>query len=477
MGLHNTLNIHPSIAPDDPQFAQAQATAGGTLTQSGSDYVFDWGNPSQLKAYFDLHQPLEKAGADFWWLDWCCDQSYSSLKGVTPDAWINLQYALDTSKNISRGFAFSRAYGSLQAAGYSGQQGAPTGPWADKRTTLHFTGDTTSDWQTLHFEVGYTPGESSSTGLSAVSDDIGGFNNDGTQTPGADPSSTKESDDLYVRWVQFGTFQPILRLHGNHSDRLPWQYGPAADSAAEKFLNLRENLVPYTYTLARDATATGIPVVRPTYLQYPEQQAAYDYANSEYLYGPDVLVAPATSPGTTATTTVWFPPGSSWTDYFTGKTYAGGSTAQVTTDWDEMPVFVKSGAIIATRTDDVTNDVQNPLTKVTLSVAGRANGSFSLYEDNGQTTNLSQSATTPITYNEQGGNHVLRILPARGSFTGQVTQRQWTAEFRNADQPNVVQVDGQAVPASQWSYDAASRTLTVTVPTRSVRDATVVSYR
>jgi hypothetical protein len=110
-------------------------------------------------------------------------------------------------------------------------------------------------------------------------------------------------------------------------------------------------------------------------------------------------------------------------------------------------------------------------------VAGGANGSFSLYEDNGQTTNLSQSATTPITYNEQGGNHVLRILPARGSFTGQVTQRQWTAEFRNADQPNVVQVDGQAVPASQWSYDAASRTLTVTVPTRSVRDATVVSYR
>lgn len=477
MGLHNTLNIHPSIVSNDPQFAQAEATSDNGLTEDSGAYVFDWGNPAQLKAYFDLHQNLEADGVDFWWLDWCCDNSYSSLPGVTPDAWINQQYADDTAKNIGRGFAFSRAYGSLQAGGYSGQQGLPTGPWADKRTTVHFTGDTTSDWQTLQFEVGYTPGESSSTGLSAVSDDIGGFNNDGTQTAGADPGSTKEADDLYVRWLQFGAFQPIMRLHGNHSDRLPWQYGDAARVAAEKFMNLRENLVPYTYTLARQATATGIPVVRPTYLQYPDQQAAYDHADTEYLYGPDVLVAPATSPGTTATTTVWFPPGSSWTDYFTGTTYAGGTTQQVSTDWNSMPVFVKSGGMVLTRTDDVTNDVQNPLTKATVTVAGGAPGSFTLYEDNGQTTNLSQSATTTMTYAEHGGQHQLTIAPARGSFAGQVTQRQWTVAFTDAAAPHAVQVNGVNPHDTSWSYDAGTRTLTVTVPSRSVRTATVVSYR
>jgi alpha-glucosidase (family GH31 glycosyl hydrolase) len=366
-GLHNTLNIHPSIVTNDPQFPQAQATAKGGLTQSGGSYVFDWGNPDQLKAYLDLHQTMEQQGADFWWLDWCCDGSYSSLPGVTPDAWINQQYADDTSKLVGRGFAFSRAFGSLQAGGYSGQEGLPTGPWADKRTTVHFTGDTTSNWATLKWEVGYTPGESASTGLSAVSHDIGGFNNDGTQTTGGEPGSTKEADDLYARWVQFGTFQPIDRLHGNHSDRLPWQYGPEAKASAEKFFNLRENLVPYTYTLAEQANRTGIPMVRPLYLQYPEQQDAYAQDGAEYLYGPDVLVAPVTTPGTTATTSVWFPPGSNWTDYFTGQTYTGGTTHDITTDLGSMPVFLKSGGIMTTRTDNVTNDVQNSLTKVTVT--------------------------------------------------------------------------------------------------------------
>jgi hypothetical protein len=476
-GLHNTLNIHPSIVSNDPQFAQAQATAKGKLTQNGSNYVFDWSDPGQLKAYLDLHQTMEQDGADFWWLDWCCDGSYASLPGVTPDAWINQQYADDTAKNIGRGFAFSRAYGSLQAGGYSGQAGLPTGPWADKRTTVHFTGDTTSDWQTLQFEVGYTPGESASTGLSAVSHDIGGFNNDGAQTPGADPGSTKESDDLYVRWLQLGAFQPIMRLHGNHSDRLPWQYSDAAQTAAEKFLNLRENLVPYTYTLAKQATDTGVPVVRATYLEYPDQQAAYDYADSEYFYGADVLVAPATSRGATATTTVWLPPGSEWTDYFTGKTYPGGTTQQVTTGWNAMPVFIKSGGILATRTDNVTNDVQNPLTKVTLTVAGGADGQFSLYEDDGQSTDPGQSATTAVNYTENGGDHLLRVAPARDSFPGQVDQRQWTIAFHNANAPATVLVDGEAAPATQWSYDASTRTLTVTVPNRSVDHPLTVSYR
>ncbi|HYZ52720.1 MAG TPA: TIM-barrel domain-containing protein [Streptosporangiaceae bacterium] len=476
-GLHNTLNIHPSISSSDPQLPQAQATAKGGLTSSGGNYVFDWGNPDQLKAYFGLHQTMEQDGADFWWLDWCCDQSYSSLPGVTPDAWINQQYAIDTAKNIGRGFAFSRAYGSLQAGGYSGQQGLPTGPWADKRTTVHFTGDTTSDWPTLKFEVGYTPGESASTGLSAVSHDIGGFNNDGTQTAGAEPGSTKEADDLYARWVQFGTFQPIDRLHGNHSDRLPWQYGPAAKTSAEKFLNLRENLVPYTYTLAEQANRTGIPVVRPLYLQYPEQQDAYAEDGSEYLYGPDVLVAPVTTPGMTATTSVWFPPGSTWTDYFTGQTYAGGTTQDVTTDLGAMPVFLRSGGIMTTRTGNVTNDVQNPLAKVTVTVAGGRSGSFAMYEDNGTTTDLRQSATTRISYTEGGPDHTVRIAPAAGSFTGQVPQRQWTVAFLHATAPTKVTIDGRQVPASSWRWDAATTTLTVTAPAGSVHRPLMISYR
>jgi len=197
-----------------------------------------------------------------------------------------------------------------------------------------------------------------------------------------------------------GAFSPILRLHGNHSDRLPWQYPAAADSSASYFLNLRENLVPYTYTAAQDATTTGVPVTRPMYLDYPDQQNAYGYADSEYMFGPNMLVAPVTTPGTgTVGTTVWFPPGK-WTDYFSGQTFTGPSIQTVDTDLSTMPVFIKSGGIVPIRTDDVTNDEQNPLTKVTLNVAGGANGTYSLYEDNGKTTNWSQSATTSISYRD-----------------------------------------------------------------------------
>jgi hypothetical protein len=466
-GLHNTLNIHPSIVSNDPQFPAAQATAKGKLTPSSCSagpgqtcHTFDWSDPDQLKAYFDLHQTMEKQGADFWWLDWCCDDSRSSMPGVTPDAWINQQYATDTAKNIGRGFAFSRAFGSLQAGGYSGQAGVPTGPWADKRTTVHFTGDTTSNWQTLQFEVGYTPDESAATGLSPVSHDIGGFN-----------GPSKLSDDLYVRWVQLGAFQPIMRLHGNHSDRLPWQYGDQARVAAEKFLNLREDLVPYTYTLAKEAADTGVPAVRATYLEYPDQQGAYDAASREYLYGSDMLVAPATSPGSTATTPVWFPPGR-WTDYFTGTTYTGPSTQNVTTDWNSMPVFVKAGGIVPTRTDNVANDVQNPLTKVTLNVTGGADGSSSLYEDDGRSN---RSATTSLRYTER--DHLLRIDPARGAFTGQVTARQWTAVFTGVTTPAEVRINGGKAPAASWRFDAGRHTLTVTVPARSVRSPTTIGYR
>jgi hypothetical protein len=477
-GLHTSLNLHPSILASDPQFAAAQKIAKGKLQPGacgggGSNcYVFDFGDPDQLKAYLSLHDQMQADGNDLWWMDWCCDSSTSSLAGVTGDAWVNQAYADYTARTVPRGFAFSRAYGTLAAGGYGNSTPSATGPWADKRTTLHFTGDTISDWQTLAYEVGYTPGESAATGLPSISHDIGGHTG-GLQQPGTEPGSTKLPDDLYARWVQFGTFQPIDRLHSNHSDRLPWQYGTDAKNSAEKFLNLREDLVPYTYTLAQQASTTGLPIVRPLYLQYPEQQEAYAQDDAEYLYGPDVLVAPVTTPGTTATTSVWFPAGSTWTDWFTGKTYQGGSTAQITTGLSSMPVFVRSGGIVTTRTNDVADDEQNPLSAVTVTVAEGQRGSARLYEDDGTTTAAAAHATTAISY----ARHTVRIGRPDGSFRGQVAQRDWTVTFTNATAPTAVRVNGHRISADAWTWDPGTRTLTVHAPRQRITASLVVSYR
>jgi len=481
-GIHNTFNVHPSISDGDPRFAGAQAAAGGRLTWTGETtgggkkYVFDWADPVQLKTYFDLHDDIGSNGVELWWLDYCCsDASVYSAPGVTPDAFINQKYAdYGDAALQGRGFAYSRAYGALTAGGYGNPQAVPTGPWADKRTTLHFTGDTKSTWEMLKAEVGYTPGESASTGLAAVSHDIGGHTG-GLNTPnGAEPGSQQLPADLYARWVQLGTFQPIDRLHSDHSDRLPWQYPAAANSSATTFLNLRERLVPFTYTLAAAARRTGGPIVQPLYLQYPESPEAYALAGSEYLYGPDVLVAPVTTPGETATTTVWFPEGSSWTDYFTGTTYLGGTTAQVTTGLEEMPVFVRSGGIVPTRSHDVANDTA-PLDAVTLTVAGGADGAFTLYEDDGATASTA-SASTPITYTDLPDGGRLDIGASSGAFTGQVSQRTWTAAFTDAERPTRVTVDGSAVDPSAWTYDASTRTVTVTLAGRPVTAKTSIAY-
>jgi LPXTG-motif cell wall-anchored protein len=477
-GIHNTLNVHPTIGSNDPKFVEAQATANGALTPgSGDDYLFDWADPAQLQAYFDLHDETQAAGTDIWWLDWCCSEgSQYSAAGVTPDSFINQQYADYTDEALGgRGFAFSRAYGSLTAGGYGNPQPVETGPWADKRSTLHFTGDTVSSWPMLQAQVGYTPGESASTGLAAVSHDIGGHTG-GETFPGAEPESTKLADDLYARWVQLGTFQPIDRLHSNHSDRLPWQYGEAADASATSFLNLRENLLPLTYTLAAEATATGAPITRPLYLEYPQSQEAYAFAGREYLYGSDVLVAPVTTPGETATTTVWFPEGSRWVDYFTGESHEGGTTADVTTGLDRMPVFVKAGGIVPTRSADVFNDSSSPLDAVTVTVTTGADGSFELYEDDDASPTEVQSATTDLVYTQQETGGSLTIAAAEGSFEGQVTDRAYTAVFRDVDQPGVVTIDGSALAANAWSYDAATRTVTVPVGSRSVGQATTVAF-
>jgi len=121
----------------------------------------------------------------------------------------------------------------------------------------------------------------------------------------------------------------------------------------------------------------------------------------------------------------------------------------------------------------VADDDQNPLTKATVTVAEGAPGSFTLYEDNGATTNTAQSATTEITY----AKHKVTVAPAKGTFAGQVRQRSWTIVFQNAQPPTSVSVDGTRVTADEWTWDSASRTLTVTVPTQSVNQRLVVSYK
>ncbi len=451
-GLSVALNIHSSIENNDPRFPGANATAGGLVSNGGTNYVFDWSRPSHLKAYLDLHVPFEQQGVREWWLDWCCDNSFVSNPGVTPDSWINAQYARAGDARGLRGYAFSRMGASHQQ--YGGVY--PTGPWADRRTTMHFTGDTPDTWQMLAFEAEFTAAEGAAIGLSNVSHDIGSFH--GGHLP----------DDRYARWVQFGTFQPVDRLHSDHGDRLPWSYPGTAEASAEKFLRLRQALVPYTYALARQAHDTGVPIVRAMYLNYPDSPEAYQY-RQQYLYGDDVLVAPIVTPNDAAgvgSATVWFPPGV-WTDYFTGTRYTGPSTTVVSRDVSQMPVFIRDGGMMVERTNYVDYARQRPLDQLTVDLGTGRDGDFTLYEDAGEGNGYraGQSATTRLSWRDAARSFT--IGAAAGSYPGQVTSRSYTLRVYNASAASTVSVDGTRLPASALRYDPSIGVLTVTTPSLS----------
>ena len=179
---------------------------------------------------------------------------------MTPDAWIDHLYAQDMVNLGERGFVLARIGGSNGEP----QEVYPAGPWSDHTSTIAFTGDAWGTWNTLAAEAALVPDEAT-IGEPYVSSDIGSYLGPPPTQSGADPA------DLYDRWVQLGTFQPILRLHSNNEDRLPWQYPQPVQGITESFLRLREALLPYTYTLAAEANQTGLPMARPLYLDYPDQ--------------------------------------------------------------------------------------------------------------------------------------------------------------------------------------------------------------
>jgi hypothetical protein len=448
-GLSIAMNIHPSINGDDPKFAAANSQAGGLTVDSGNTYRFDWSKPSQLAAYLGLQQPFEQQGVREWWLDYCggCGGSTASDQHVAPDNLINQAYADDAAAKGLRGFSFARIGG----AEYAGDDGNyALGPWSERRTTMQFTGDTPATWDMLGYEVRFTADEAAA-GLTNVSHDIGSFH--GGHLP----------DDLYVRWLQFGAFQPVDRLHSDHGDRLPWNYTGAAATAAEQALRLREALVPYTYTLAQQAHTTGVPIVRPMYLDYPASDAAYNVPG-QYMYGDNVLVAPITTANDTSgngSASVWVPPGS-WTDYFTGRTYTGPATVTITDPLAQMPVLIKAGGIMPTRTDH-TDNAQPPLTQETVNVAAGADGSFSLYSDAGEGTGYTsgQSTSAPLSWSDAA--HTLTISAQSGGWSGAPTSRAYTLRLSNSSTaPTAVRVDGVQVPETDWSWNANRRTVTVT---------------
>lgn len=244
------------------------------------------------------------------------------------------------------------------------------------------------------------------TGVFHWSMDTGGFNG-------------HPSPENYARWMEFAAFVPIMRVHGTFNEkRQPWVYGPIAEAAAKHAIDLRYELLPYIYSYERLNTEGEVGLVRPLFWEFPNdpQSAVQD---SEWMFGNALLVSPVVKEGV-ASHKVYLPPGE-WMDYASGKRYAGRRTIEVATDpttWKDIPLFVRSGSILATQ--PVEQYVgQRPMTEMTLDVfPSRAMSAFTAYDDDGTTYDYEKGdyMRQGITAVTQGGRTIVTVEGATGSY-------------------------------------------------------------
>jgi alpha-glucosidase (family GH31 glycosyl hydrolase) len=194
------------------------------------------------------------------------------------------------------------------------------------------------------------------------------------------------SDENYARWIEFGAFTPIFRVHGTFGEkRQPWVYGPAAEAAATAAIRLRYSLMPYIYAYQRSNYAQGIGLVRPLTFAWPHDPKVRNDVDA-WMFGQWLLVSPVVAQGQTSKR-IYLPAGT-WIDWFSGKGYAGGQTITLPVDaktWQGIPLFIRAGAIIPTQ--PVMDYVgQRPVTTVTVQVfpTDRATH-FNYYDDDGDT--------------------------------------------------------------------------------------------
>jgi len=438
---------------------------GGTYTfpfWAGQAALVDFTQPLARQWWADQHKPLMDLGVSGWWTDLNEPEVHPAdmVHHGGPAAAVHNVYALQMicaldlaqqqHKPGERLFILSRS-------GWPGIQSLGAGTWS---------GDVRSTWEALDNQpaLGLAMGMA---GIPSWNTDIGGFE-------GGPPSP-----ELYVRWMQFGAFTPIMRPHGCQQPREPWAFGPEAESIVERFIRLRYRLLPYTYTLAREANLVGLPFMRPLALHYPHDLRTRDLRD-EYLWGRDILVAPVTTPRATSRR-VYLPAGT-WYDYWTNRRIRGGRTVSAAAPLDLMPLFIRAGAIIPLAPDRPR--AAGAWDDLKLAVyPGDDISAFDLYEDDGESLAYKDGifALTHFTCAWSDEGLTVTVGTTAGGYAGQPAQRRYRLEVRLRRRPqSVLLVDGQqltarrsaaslADAASGWWYDRFAKVVHVKLAATAVQ--------
>ncbi|RVU03020.1 DUF5110 domain-containing protein [Mucilaginibacter limnophilus] len=467
--LHNDYHAHFMISVW-PKFYKGTAnydylnSKGLLYKRNIADARRDWIGKGYESTFYDAYNPQARAevwsmmnkhlyskGIDAWWMDASEPDLHSNLDVETRKTTFTPTY-LGSSTKYFNAFALENAHGI-----YEGQRG--TNPSArvftltrsayggmQRYAAATWSGDIASRWEDLKAQIPAGLNFSLS-GMPYWTMDIGGFSVERRyEKPSAE--NLDEWRELNTRWYQYGAFVPLFRQHGQYPFREIYNIAPEGHKAYKSMLyynKLRYRLMPYIYSLAGETYHSNYTLMRGLVMDFGADTAVNNIAD-QYMFGPSLLINPVTD-YRAVSRKVYLPKGANWYDLYTGKLFKGGNTITADAPYERMPIFVKQGAIIpfgpeiqytAEKTDGI----------ITVFVYTGANGSFSLYEDEGLNYNYEkgQFSTIPLKYNNASGE--LTIGARKGSYPGISSQRKfkivWVTESSGAS-TDIDKQQGQTV--------------------------------
>ena len=393
LGLHFVGIRKPRVNGSNLDYARSQ---GWVLSSPlGTDLRFDL--PGARYWWWSHHTPLVQAGVSGWWNDEA-EQTTDEFFNMTKteyDGWRAMSN--QRAWSLSRGFA----------------------PGMQRFGAACWTGDIDSNWATLANQPG-TMLNWSLAGMPFVGQDTGGFQS--TPTP-----------ELYARWIEESVYVPVMRAHGTYnSPRWPWAFGDDVLAATKKAIELRYRLIPYFYTFAAQTAATGAPMMRPLFLEFPQDPNTFNLED-EWLVGDRLLAAPILAQG--GARDVYLPAGV-WYDFNTNKSVSGGKTLHVQADLGFIPSYVRAGTILPLGPvlQSTAQGAEDPLE---VRVYPGADAGFTLYEDDGATYAYEKGAASHIPMHWNDSTRTLTVGSRTGSFSGMLLTRHLLVILPDGDSKSV----------------------------------------
>ncbi|WP_294261927.1 TIM-barrel domain-containing protein [uncultured Sphingomonas sp.] len=399
-GLHTMLSVWPRYEREGRYYdllaskgwflkdPDGEPAYGLAIRSDRAGALIDSTNPDARQWFWGrIRDNLASEGFDWFWLDETepdlvpAGKQYSIGSG---DRFYNL-FPLVHTAGVAEGSAKDRPDFRnliLARAAYTGAQASGA---------IFWTADVHASWEALRRQVPATLNMAAS-GIAYTSSDTGGWqwpNGPKAERPVlVDPAGAtamgpdyRDYPELFVRWFQYNSFTPTLRIHGQRPATAIWEYGAAAEPILADWLRLRYAMIPYLYSLGRQTYEGGAPFMRALFMDFGSDPKVADIRD-QYMFGPAFLVAPVVEQGRTSRS-VYLPAGADWYDYWTSKRYTGGQTIEAAAPIERMPLFVRAGSIVPVGAAVKNTSEQQALTAIRV-YPGR-DARFTLYDDDGIT--------------------------------------------------------------------------------------------